>query len=313
MINNIDLLYYNMDCEISVVCSCRNDNYGENLLDRVCYFLRSLDRFSVPIEIILVEWNPLDGYSPLGDIISKWNSLVPFHHPIRVITVSKENHGRFISKFSYTDGYKSFQEYPSKNIGIQRARGKYIIQTNPDIFYPLSTIQFIEKFIKTEDIQNVISCGNPRGKRIDVLEIHNFPSIMNVSCKDELLTGITHMENVLLDSRNVKQIATDALGDFMLFKKEHALQTKSFKECPIALHHHEQPFMDEFVKRGWPEKPINGITIYHFDHSRVSYEKVDECRKVNPQIVTLEYLRSLINDDTWGCTDLVLAESEIHT
>jgi hypothetical protein len=43
------------------------------------------------------------------------------------------------------------------------------------------------------------------------------------------------------------------------------------------------------------------------------YEKVDERRKVNPQIVTLEYLRSLVNDDTWGCTDLVLSEREICT
>jgi hypothetical protein len=302
-----------MDCEISVVCSCRNDNYGENLLDRVCYFVRSLDRFSVPIEIILVEWNPLEGYAPLADILSKWNDLVPFHHPIRVITVSKENHERFISKFSYTDGYKSFQEYPSKNIGIRHARGKYIIQTNPDIFYPLSTIRTIENLIKTTDIQNVISCGNPRGKRIDALEIHNFPSIMNVSSKDEVLAKLINMENILLELHNLKRIAMDALGDFMLFKKEHALQTKSFKECPIALHHHEQPFVDEFEKHGWPENMIGGITIYHFDHSRVSYEKVDECHKVNPPIVTYEFLRSLVNDDTWGCADLVLSEREIHT
>jgi hypothetical protein len=302
-----------MSCEISVVCSCRNDNYGENLLDRVCYFVRSLDRFSVPIEIIIVEWNPLEGYAPLADILSKWNDLVPFHHPIRVITVSKENHERFISKFSYTDGYKSFQEYPSKNIGIRHARGKYIIQTNPDIFYPLSTIRVIENLVKTTDIQNVILCANPRGKRVDALEIHNFPSIMNVSSKDEVLANLINMENVLLELRNLKRIAMDAMGDFMLFKKEHALETKSFKECPIAIHHHEQPFVDEFEKHGWPEKIIGGITIYHFDHSRVSYEKIDECHKSNPPNVTYEYLHSLVNDDTWGCADLVLSEREIHT
>ena len=44
-----------MSCEISIVCSCRNDNYGENLLDRIHYFMRSIDRFTVPIEIILVD------------------------------------------------------------------------------------------------------------------------------------------------------------------------------------------------------------------------------------------------------------------
>jgi len=29
---------------------------------------------------------------------------------------------------------------------------------------------------------------------------------------------------------------------------------------------------------------------------------------MNPTIVTLEYLRSLVNDDNWGCNDLELAE-----
>jgi len=120
-------------------------------------FLRSLDRFELPIEIILVEWNPLDGYEPLADIITRWHTSVPFHHPVRVITVSKENHERFISKFSYTDGYKSFQEYPSKNVGIRHARGKYIIQTNPDIFYPLSTIRFIENLIRSMIFKMLLS------------------------------------------------------------------------------------------------------------------------------------------------------------
>jgi hypothetical protein len=298
-----------MSCAISIVCSCRNDNYGENLLDRVCYFLRSIDRFELPIEVILVEWNPLDGYEPIADVITRWHTSTPFHHPIRVITVSKENHERFIHKFDYTDGYKSFQEYPSKNVGIRRANGHYIIQTNPDIFYPLSTIRFIENMIRKGDIQNVITCGNPRGKRVDLLEVHMFPPIINLKTKDEVKTSMDNMEKYLITYRHIiKRINAYALGDFMLFKREHALQTKSFKECPIALHHHEQPFVDEFVKHGWPEKSIDGITIYHFDHSRISYEKVNEFRKINPAIVTLEYLQSLVNSENWGCNDLELSE-----
>ena len=120
------------------------------------------------------------------------------------------------------------------------------------------------------------------------------------------------MEMYLVKYKHIiKGITAYALGDFMLFQREHAVKTKSFKECPIALHHHEQPFVDEFEKLGWPEKPVDGITIYHFDHSRISYEKIDESRKVNPTIVTLEYLQSLVNDDNWGCNDLELSERVI--
>lgn len=303
-----------MSYAISIVCSCRNDNYGENLLHRISYFLRSIDRFELPIEIILVEWNPLDDYEPIADIIAKWHTSIPFHHPIRVITVSKENHEKFISKFHYTEGYKSFQEYPSKNVGIRHAKGYYIIQTNPDIFYPISTIRFIENMIRTKNIQHVITCGNPRGKRVDLLEVHMFPPIITLKTKDEVKIGLDNMEKYIVTYRHIiKQVNTNALGDFMLFKREYALRTKSFKECPIALHHHEQPFIDEFAKHGWPEKPIDGITIYHFDHSRISYEKVDENQKINPAIVSLEYLRSLQNNDNWGCNDLQLSERVITT
>lgn len=301
-----------MSCEISIVCSCRNDNYGENLLDRIHYFMRSIDRFTVPIEIILVEWNPLDEYECIADIISKWNDIVKFTHPIRVITVSKENHERFIHKFEYTEGYKSFQEYPSKNVGIRHAKGTYIIQTNPDIFFPLSTIKFIEYMIKSVDIQNVVSCGNPIGKRIDILEVNRFPSIMNKS-KEEVEKGIVAMEKYVTLPFVIKQTAEKARGDFMLFRKEHALHTRAFKECPIAIHHHEQPFVDEFVKHGWTEKAINQIIIYHFDHSRISYEKVDERMKFNPKKVTMTFLQSIVNDDNWGCNDLELTTREINT
>ena len=297
-----------MTYDISVVCSCRNDNYGENLLDRLYYFLRSVERFTIPIEIIIVEWNPLENYESMFDIISRWNALVPFQHPVRIITVSKDNHERFIGKFKFNTRCNSFQEYPAKNVGFRHARGKYIIQTNPDIFFPLSTIKFIENLITTTDIKSVISAGRPRGKRVDLLEVNNFPSIVNSSTSIDITNGINNMEQLVLTPKNIKIVNECALGDFMLFKREHALLTKSFKEFPIAIHHHEQPFVDEFIKIGLNETPIDGITIYHFDHSRVSYEKVNEQAKNNPISVTLEFLRSVKNDDNWGCNDLQLSE-----
>jgi len=118
---------------------------------------------------------------------------------------------------------------------------------------------------------------------------------MDVWLWNEGMTVVAHLTRKIQSHyKGYKRICS------RLFQRKHALKTKSFKECPIALHHHEQPFVDEFIKLGWPEKSIDGITIYHFDHSRISYEKVDETRKVNPSMVTLEYLRSLVNDDNWG-------------
>ena len=300
-----------MSFDVSVVCSCRNDNYGENLLDRLYYFLRSVDRFTIPIEIIIVEWNPLENYESMFDIISRWNALVPFQHPVRIITVSKDNHERFIGKFKFETQCHSFQEIPAKTVGIRRAKGTHILQTNPDIFFPVETIKFIENLITTTDITSVITAGAPRGKRVDLLEIDHFPSIINASSSMDITNGLNNMEQLVLQPKYIKIVNDCALGDFMLFKKDHAHVTKSFKEYPIAIHHHEQPFVDEFKNIGLHETPIKGITIYHFNHSRVSYEKVNEHAKINPISVTLEYLRSVQNDNNWGCNDLQLSESVI--
>lgn len=292
---------------LSIICSCRNDNYGENLLDRIYYFLRSIDRFTIPIEIIIVEWNPLEDYELLSSIISKWNTHVNFKHDIKIITVSNKNHNEFINNFNYNEPSRSFQEYPAKNVGIRRSTGKYILQTNPDIFYPLDTIRFIERLVSYE-INSLVTCGVPRGKRIDLLEVNHFTSMLDHKKQTEIDKTLLIMDDKSKQSKYIKKINSGALGDFMIFKKEHAIKIKGFKECPIILHHYEQPFVDSFSKISVYEKQINGINIYHFDHSRISYEKTDESQKINPTNLGYNYLTTLVNNDNWGCIHLQLDE-----
>lgn len=284
--------------DLSIICSCRNDNYGENLLDRLLYFLCSVDRFKIKTEVIIVEWNPLVNYKKLYEIISEWKKLFKFKNNIRILTVSNENHNKFINKYNFSLPCKSFQEYPSKNIGIRNANGEYILQTNPDIYYPKSTIDTIENIIK-QKLNNIISTY-PRGARVDLQEVHNFKSINEIK-QEELQDYLNYFENIdLKNNKNIKNIVYNALGDFLLFKKVDAINSGGFKEYPLAIHHHEQPFVDAFKRLNVNEISISGLLIYHFDHNRISYEKVDESKKINLPNITYEFLTNINNGPDWG-------------
>ena len=112
---------------LSVVIVGRNDDYGVNFLDRINTFIRSLDyqvrNYPNLIELVVVEWNPLADRAPLTDVLVKTNNL-----DIRIITVPAEVHDKI--------GHPSpVLEYYGKNVGIRRAKGQFVLTTNPDILF----------------------------------------------------------------------------------------------------------------------------------------------------------------------------------
>ena len=112
---------------LSVVIVGRNDDYGVNFLDRINTFIRSLDyqvrNYPNLIELVVVEWNPLADRAPLKDVLVKTNNL-----DIKIITVPAEVHDKI--------GHPSpVLEYYGKNVGIRRAKGQFVLTTNPDILF----------------------------------------------------------------------------------------------------------------------------------------------------------------------------------
>lgn len=122
---------------LSVVIVGRNDTYGVNFLERLNTFVRSLDRqvknYPDLLELIVVEWNPLANRAPLKDVIFQPTNLA-----LRVITVPAEIHNSINHPTPVLEFY-------GKNVGIRRARGEFVLTTNPDIIF---TDQMIEEFSK---------------------------------------------------------------------------------------------------------------------------------------------------------------------
>jgi hypothetical protein len=120
------------DPYLSVVVTARNDDHGGDLLARMQVFVRGLvaqcDRYRLPAELIVVEWNPPADRPGLADALewpeSSWCVT-------RIIEVPHELH----ATLDHADQLPLFQMI-AKNVGIRRARGEFVLATNIDILFP---------------------------------------------------------------------------------------------------------------------------------------------------------------------------------
>ncbi|EKX53417.1 hypothetical protein GUITHDRAFT_101120 [Guillardia theta CCMP2712] len=121
---------------LSIVASGRYDDLRgdfpgrlQNLIDITSALA---DAYLLPVEMIIVEWNPTYIYSggkkhtvKLSDLLKKpENSSLA----VRVVTVDQDFHLR-----SGGRGSANFLQFAAKNVGARRARGKFILITNGDV------------------------------------------------------------------------------------------------------------------------------------------------------------------------------------
>lgn len=127
------------DCSVSFVVTSRNDDHGGDMLHRFQMFadalLEQANRHSLSGELIVVEWNPPSG-PRLHEALKLRVKSDCF--AIRFIEVPLEAHGRIRN----ADVIPLFQMI-AKNVGIHRARGEFILATNPDLLFSDALISFL--------------------------------------------------------------------------------------------------------------------------------------------------------------------------
>jgi hypothetical protein len=126
--------------EISVVFGVHNPAYAGNLLGRTQTFLGGLialaNRHGLPTEIVVVEWNPHPRHAPFREGLSWPDALGDVE--LRFIEVPAEIHDQLPN----ADRIPIF-EYVAKNVGLRRARGRYLVATNPDLLYSAALVEFL--------------------------------------------------------------------------------------------------------------------------------------------------------------------------
>jgi hypothetical protein len=125
---------------LSFVVAARNDNYGGDFLRRIQMFsmclIELLLRYDCSAELIIVEWNPPPDRPRLTEAI-RWPESLG-RATVRVLTVPADVHRRLPN----SDRMPMF-EYFAKNVGIRRARGKFVLTTNPDLLYTPALIAYL--------------------------------------------------------------------------------------------------------------------------------------------------------------------------
>ncbi|MEM7680346.1 MAG: hypothetical protein AAF288_00160 [Planctomycetota bacterium] len=123
---------------LSVVAAARNDNHGGNLLRRMQSFVNGLltqcERHRLPVELIVVEWNPPEDRPPLREALSVPHRLN--HAALRIVTVPAEAH----ATFDHSEALPLFQMI-AKNVGIRRARAPFVLATNVDLVFSDALMQ----------------------------------------------------------------------------------------------------------------------------------------------------------------------------
>jgi len=154
---------------LSIVAASRNDDHGGNPLIRTQIFInnfaRQCEKYRLPAELIIVDWNPVIGFPGLAAVLNLPSETNYCRG--RVITVPTALH----QQLKYGENLPFFQMI-AKNVGIRRTQGQFILATNIDIIFSNELIQFIAK--QTLDSQklyrvdrNDIHCGLTQEANLD--------------------------------------------------------------------------------------------------------------------------------------------------
>ncbi|HEX9398071.1 MAG TPA: hypothetical protein VF943_15155 [Burkholderiales bacterium] len=137
---------------LSVVATSRNDNHGGFLTPRMQHFVDGLAaqcrRHGLRAELVLVEWNPPAGRRPLAEELVWPAAGGPCE--IRIVTVPRETH----AKLAHADKLPLYQMI-AKNVGIRRARGRFVLATNIDILFSDEVMRAMRDQLRTGHLYRV--------------------------------------------------------------------------------------------------------------------------------------------------------------
>lgn len=258
------------DPYISVIVTTRNDNYGENMQRRLDMFIKGLDFYQKQypglFELVIVEWNPPDDRDPLSTIVIPCNDL-----HIRIITVPNEYHLR-------TGVRRPLAEFPAKNVGVRRAKGRFVLITNPDILFSQNLIDHLGQRNLEDGIVYRCDRYDFNGDGIESVEPRDYvrfasSRIFRMLGMEGTMSATVDIkmpsDQIPISSYNENTLHTNGAGDFMLISKETAESVGGFYQGLACEGHHDSVSMMRFaiqrVKRGIFKFPC--ITL-HQDHDR---------------------------------------------
>jgi hypothetical protein len=127
---------------VTIVATSRNDDHGGGMTRRMQTFVNALvaqcDRYTLPAELLLVDWNPPGDRPPLADAF-EWPPSAGYCR-VRVVQVPHDLHRRL----THSDRLPLFQMI-AKNVGIRRAAAPFVVATNVDVVFSDGLMRFLAR------------------------------------------------------------------------------------------------------------------------------------------------------------------------
>lgn len=275
--------------ELTIVATSRNDDHGGNLLNRMQLFVNGLllqcKRYELKAELILVEWNPPPDKPRLAEVLSWPVDSGPYE--IRIIEVPPEIHKRF----KYSEQLPLFQMI-AKNVGIRRARGRFILATNVDILFSEELVRFLASGrLKKGRMYRVDRCDVPANIprdvtfdellkycRQNVIRLYVREGICNLQTGEYLeaypkLTLRRWFREKLQDWR-LRPVTTQSYvhingcGDFTLMDRESWMKLRGYPEFEMYSFDLDSVLCYAAYHSGMREQILQQpMVIYHIDHA----------------------------------------------
>ena len=262
---------------ISVVITTRNDNYGDNMLQRLHMFVQSLDhhaeKYPDLFELIIVEWNPPADTDPLQSIVPVCKNL-----RIKIVTVP--------STYHHLSNKSPMDEFKAKNVGIRKSTGEFVLITNPDVIISYDMVNFLTE--KTLEDNLVYRCDRYDfdGTGIDQVEPSNYMkfALTKIFCL-HAIDGATSSrveidiskikDKIPVSNHNGVALHTNAAGDFILLSRKSLQNVEGLYEGSDCPGHHDSVSMVRFFTKQLKFKNlIWPLMVLHHDHDRHT-SKVD--------------------------------------
>jgi len=317
---------------LSFVVVGRNDNYGYKFKERFQNFLDNLvylcEKYKLNSEIIIVEWNPPKENKKLYEElrINKKRKCLQ----IRFIEVPKKIHDNFENSSKI-----ALFEYPGKNIGIRKAKGDFVLITNPDILFNEEIIHFFSegklkensyyriKKYNLSDVPSIYSsnkfsdyCKNNWEYREDKYLTTRNLSKKRIFLKKIPLMVLGFVRRILLRIFSKKyriRMSAEGFvgpGDFTLMSKENWIKLKGYPEIKI------KHFLDSAVCINAKTKGIQKVElkdplrIYHQFHYQTKKIKTQQQQKFEGELFKkiIKGIKIDYNDSNWGLDKIKLNE-----
>jgi hypothetical protein len=313
-----------MNPYLSFVVAGRNDSYGGDFLRRMQVFINALlvlwEKHGFNAELIIVEWNPPEDKPRLKEALTWPKCVKP--GMVRIIEVPREIHYRLPN----SDRMPMF-EYVAKNVGIRRARGAYVLATNPDLLYSEPLMKFLALrrldsrcFYRVDrcDVKDIVPLDRPVRDQLKfcmkhtfrvatingTVPVDTFPDRVKFvvrSFRSRVRQILTRIQNRPVSE---EQLYTNASGDFFLMAKQHWHEVRGYPELT------SHSFIDGYAcflaaASGLQQVSLKRpLTIYHQEHDRAEHTKrpvTDYQRYLDDGRRMLRYRRpEFLNGEDWG-------------